>query len=81
VENFLSDLGAAGQKESTLYVMRTQLKSALRECHTSLGIDFAHLEYQTGKPREVRKAQKEREKAKRHEKRAAQRLAPPDPQE
>ena len=75
VENFLSDLGAAGQKESTLYVMRTQLKAALRECHTSLGIDFAHLEYQTGKPREVRKAQKEREKAKRHEKRAAQTIA------
>lgn len=75
VESFLRDLGAAGQKESTLYVMRTQLKSALRECHNSLGVDFAHLEYQTGKPREVRKAQKEREKVRRKEKKIQQTLA------
>ena len=75
VEAFLADLSNAGQKESTIYVMRTQLKGALRECHNSLGIDFAHLEYQTGKPREVRRAQKEREKQKRHEKRAAQTIA------
>ena len=75
VESFLSDLQNAGQKESTVYVMRTQLKSALREAHNALGVDFAHLEYQTGKPREVRRAQKEREKAKRHEKRMAQTIA------
>lgn len=75
VESFLSALGAAGQKESTLYVMRTQLKSALRECHNALGVDFAHLEYQTGKPREVRRAQKEREKLKRAEKRVAMTMA------
>lgn len=75
VESFLSALGTAGQKESTLYVMRTQLKSALRECHNALGVDFAHLEYQTGKPREVRRAQKEREKLKRAEKRVAMTMA------
>jgi hypothetical protein len=75
VEGFLSALQSVGQKESTLYVMRTQLKSALRECHNALGVDFAHLEYQTGKPREVRKAQKEREKAKRAEKRVAMTMA------
>ena len=75
VESFLTELSNAGQKESTLYVMRTQIKSALREVHNSLGIDFGHLEYQTGKPREVRKAQKQREKEKRAEKRMAQTLA------
>lgn len=75
VESFLGALSAAGQKESTVYVMRTQLKSALRECHNALGVDFAHLEYQTGKPREVRKAQKEREKLKRAEKRVALTMA------
>lgn len=75
VESFLTDLHNAGQKESTIYVMRTQLKSALRECHNSLGVDFGHLEYQTGKPREVRRQQKQREKNKRHEKKAAQTIA------
>lgn len=75
VETFLGDLRDAGQKESTIYVMRTQLKSALRECHNALGVDFAHLEYQTGKPREVRRAQKEREKLKRNEKRMAATIA------
>jgi len=75
VETFLSDLRTAGQKESTVHVMRTQIKSALREAHNALGVDFAHLEYQTGKPREVRRAQKDREKAKRQEKRMAQTIA------
>lgn len=75
VESFLTDLRSAGQKESTIHVMRTQIKSALREAHNALGVDFAHLEYQTGKPREVRKAQKEREKAKRAEKRMAHTIA------
>ena len=75
VERFLADLGAAGQKESTLYVMRTQLKSALREAHNALGLDFAHLEYQTGKPVEVRRQQKEREKQKRAERRMAMTMA------
>lgn len=75
VESFLTDLRGAGQKEATIHVMRTQLKSALREAHNALGVDFAHLEYQTGKPREVRKAQKDREKAKRHEKRMATTIA------
>jgi hypothetical protein len=68
VETFLA---ASGQKETTAYVMRTQIKSALREAHAALGVDFAHLEYQTGKPRAVRQVQKQREKEKRAEKRAA----------
>ena len=38
VESFLSTLAAAGQKETTLYVMRTQLKSALRECGSAMGL-------------------------------------------
>ncbi len=75
VESFLASLQAAGQKETTIYVMRTQLKSALREAHTVLGVDFAHLEYQIGKPKEVRQHQKAREKAKRHEVKAQQILA------
>lgn len=66
VESFLSALSANGQKETTIYVMRTQLKSALREAHQALGVDFAHLEYQTGKPRAVRQYQKAKEKEKRH---------------
>ena len=65
VEAFLGALAANGQKETTVYVMRTQLKSALKEAHQSLGVDFAHLEYQTGKPREVRQHQKAKEKEKR----------------
>jgi len=75
VETFLGDLRSAGQKEATIHVMRTQIKSALREAHNALGVDFAHLEYQTGKPREVRRAQREREKAKKQEKRLAQTIA------
>ena len=75
VESFLASLQAAGQKETTVYVMRTQLKSALREAHTVLGVDFAHLEYQIGKPKEVRAHQKAREKAKRHEAKAQQIMA------
>ncbi len=62
VESFLA---STGQKDTTTYVMRTQIKSALREAHTALGVDFAHLEYQTGKPREVRQIQKAKEKEKR----------------
>lgn len=61
VEDYLS---STGQKETTNYVMRTQIKSALREAHAALGTDFAHLEYQTGKPKAVRDAQKAREKEK-----------------
>lgn len=76
VEDFLSALAAAGQKESTLYVMRTQLRSALRECNNTLGVDFAHLEAQSGaKPKHLKKADKEREKAKRAEVRAEKAIA------
>jgi hypothetical protein len=76
VEDFLTALGQAGQKESTIYVMRTQLKSALRECNSVLGVDFAHLEYQTGgKPTHLKRADKEREKAKRAESRAEKAIA------
>ena len=63
VESFLSALAAAGQKETTLYVMRSQLKAALRDTRDVLGLDVGHLEYVTGKPPAVRKAQKEKEKA------------------
>lgn len=72
VESFLSTLAAAGQKETTLYVMRTQLKSALRECGSAMGLEVGHIEYQTGKPPEVRKAQKDKEKQVRAEKRLVQ---------
>lgn len=75
VESFLASLAAAGQKETTLYVMRTQLKAALREIHNVLGVDMSHLEYQTGKPPEVRKAQKQKEKQQRAEKRLVQTAA------
>jgi hypothetical protein len=64
VEDFLSSLTAAGQKETTVYVMRTQLRTALREAHAALGLDFAHLEYETGKPKAVRDNQKAKERAK-----------------
>jgi len=69
VEEFLSDLLNAGQKATTTYLVRGQLKASLRAAHESLGIDFAHIEYQTGKPPEVRQAQK----AKAREKKAAAR--------
>ena len=75
MESFLASLAAAGQKETTLYVMRTQLKSALREVHNVLGVDMSHLEYQTGKPPVVRKAQKAKEKKDRAEKRLIQTTA------
>jgi hypothetical protein len=65
VEDFLAALTGAGQKETTIYVTRTQLKTALREAHATLGLDFAHLEYEIGKPKTVRESQKAKEKAKR----------------
>ena len=65
VETFLGALAGAGQKETTLYVMRSQLKAALRETHDVLGLDVGHLEYVAGKPPTVRKAQKDKERAKR----------------
>ena len=65
VEDFLAALTSAGQKETTIYVTRTQLKTALREAHATLGLDFAHLEYETGKPKVVRDTQKAKERAKR----------------
>lgn len=66
VEAYLDSLN---QKETSKYVIRTQIKSALREAHNSLGVDFAHLQYESGKPRAVRQAQKAKEKEKRAEKR------------
>lgn len=72
LETFLSTLRAAGQKETTLYVMRTQLKSALKAASEVLGTEFGHLEYETGKPREVRAVQKAKEKRQRTTKRLVQ---------
>jgi hypothetical protein len=40
------------------------LRTALREAHAALGLDFAHLEYETGKPKAVRDNQKAKERAK-----------------
>lgn len=75
VESFLASLSAAGQKELTVHVMRSQLKSALKEAHNVLGLDFAHLEYQTGKPAAVKQRDKAKEKAKRAEAKAQQIMA------
>lgn len=68
VESFLSSLAAAGSKETTLYVMRAQLKAALREAHDLLSLNVGHLEYLTGKPPAV----KQQERAKDKQKRAAE---------
>ena len=62
VENFISSLAAAGQKDTTLYVMRAQLKSAFREAASALGENFDHLEFAGGKPKAIKVAQKAREK-------------------
>lgn len=67
VETYLESL--TDQKETSKYVIRTQIKSALREAHNSLGVDFAHLQYESGKPKAVRQHQKAKEKEKRAEKR------------
>lgn len=72
VESFLASLQAAGQKDTTLHVMRAQLKSAMREAVSSLGLNAGHLEFASGKPDSVRDAQKSKEKAKRTEKRLVQ---------
>jgi len=72
LETFLATLRAAGQKETTLYVMRTQLKAALKAATDVMGAEFSHLEYETGKPREARQAQKLKEKRQRKEKRIVQ---------
>ena len=72
VEQFLR---STGQKETTTYVMRTQIKSALRAAHNDLGVDFAHLQYESGKPREVRAVQKAKEKEKRQELKVAKAAA------
>lgn len=72
VESFLATLSAAGQKVASVYVMRAQLKAALKACHEVFGAPFGHLEYLTGKPTEVRKTQKEKEKKVRAEKRLVQ---------
>lgn len=61
VETYLASLG---HKETTAHVMRTQIKGSLREAHAALGVDLAHLEYQPGKPKAVRDAQKAREREK-----------------
>ena len=71
VEGFLSALAAAGQKETTLYVTRTQLKSALRDASELLGLDVGHLEYVAGKPPAVKQAERAKEKQRRAEKREA----------
>jgi hypothetical protein len=55
--------------------MRSQLKAALRDVHSTLGVEVGHLEYVTGKPPAVRKAQKDKEKQKRHEAKAQTVLA------
>lgn len=65
LEDFLSSLSAAGQKETTVHIARTQIKTALREVHAGLGLDFARLEYQTGKPPAVRAQKTEQKRAKR----------------
>ena len=72
VEDFLSTLS---HPETTKHVMRTQIKTALRTAHNELGLDFAHLQYESGKPREVRVLQKAKEKEKRAEKRAGKSVA------
>lgn len=72
VESFLASLAAAGQKETTLHVMRTQLKSAMREAESALGLNFGHIEFRQGKPDQVRTAQKAKEKQQRAEKRLVQ---------
>ena len=66
VESFLASVD---HPETTKHVMRTQIKTALKTAHNELGVDFAHLQYESGKPREVRILQKQREKEKRAEKR------------
>ena len=60
---------AQGHKPTTEYVLRTQLKSALKEAHLGLGANFGHLEYEANKPPEVIKAQVDRAKARNQEKR------------
>jgi len=70
VESFLASLAAAGQKETTLHVMRSQLKSAMREGESALGMNVGHIEFRSGKPEEVRTAQKTKEK----QQRAARRI-------
>lgn len=72
VESFLSTLAAAGQKVASVYVIRTQLKGALKAASEVFGAPFGHLEYISGKPTEVHKKQKDKEKKQRAEKRIAQ---------
>ena len=75
VEGFLSALAASGQRETTLYVTRTQLKSALRDANTLLGLDVGHLEYVAGKPPAVKQKERAKEKQRRAAKRDADTLA------
>lgn len=75
VEQFLADLRAAGTAEATIHIMRGQIRNALRIAHENLGADFGHIMYQTGKPPDVRRAEKEREKLKNRARKQAQTIA------
>jgi len=70
VEMFLSALAATGQKETSLYVIRTQLKAALKDALDLYGLEVGHLSYFSGKPPTVRKAEKDAAKKRKAEKRA-----------
>ncbi len=61
VENYLNE---AGFKITTTYLMRAQLKSALREASEQFGSNFYHLEFEIGVPKEIKDTLKENKKAK-----------------
>ena len=64
VELFLLALKASGQKDTTLFVTRSQLRTALKDAYELFSLEVGHLEYVTGRPAEIKQAAKDKEKAK-----------------